>query len=387
MLIRHFINVVPAIICVLAVTSARAGGQVLYSQNFDADDTANWTVVDGPTVESADFFFDYSTVGIPPAPTFSGSGTTRGMKLQANVPFDDGDFDAFGGFNVSPTGQSFTGDYTLKFDWWSNYNGPLDTGAAGSTMLSTFGVLTSGTAGNFPSDQTAWPQGAVADGVYFATTGDGGSTFDYRAYSVERATGYLASHIVPNDAHAVYVAGIQNNSAAYYTSHFPGGYAAPAIQQAMYPLMQTGTTPAGSQGFTWHQVAIEKTGPLVVWYVDDVLIVTVDTTDFAVPTGGNNIFFGHSDVNSTTGIDEAYWELNFTLIDNIRVISHPSCPGDLNGDGYRDLPDFALFSSAWLSVAGQPKYNPAADLHGDKTVNLTDLVLFCNGWLLPCPEN
>ena len=39
----------------------------LYSQNFEVDDTANWTVNKGPatTDEAHNFFFDYSTVGIP----------------------------------------------------------------------------------------------------------------------------------------------------------------------------------------------------------------------------------------------------------------------------------------------------------------------------------
>ena len=42
----------------------------VYTENFDADHTANWTVNKGPatTDEAHDFFFDYSTVGIPSAP-------------------------------------------------------------------------------------------------------------------------------------------------------------------------------------------------------------------------------------------------------------------------------------------------------------------------------
>jgi hypothetical protein len=66
---------------VLSIGSAAFGSA--YSNTFEVDDTANWTVNKGPatTDEAHDFFFDYSTVGIPAAP--SGAGT-RGIKLQAN---------------------------------------------------------------------------------------------------------------------------------------------------------------------------------------------------------------------------------------------------------------------------------------------------------------
>src|SRR5688500_18757100 len=55
-----------------------------FSDDFDADHAADWVVNEGPTDNHADFFFDYSTVGIPPAPHSVG-GTTRGLKLQTNL--------------------------------------------------------------------------------------------------------------------------------------------------------------------------------------------------------------------------------------------------------------------------------------------------------------
>jgi hypothetical protein len=136
-----------------------------YSENFETDPTADWTVNHHPTtISTADFFFDYSSVGIPSAP--NSGGTTRGMKLQSNLTGD-----IFGGFSVSPTGLNLSGDYTLSFDAWSNYNGPLEFGGSGSTNLSTYGILSSGTSSNYSG---------AADGVWFATTGDGGSSADWR---------------------------------------------------------------------------------------------------------------------------------------------------------------------------------------------------------------
>ncbi len=172
----------------------------LYSQNFDVDDTANWTVNLSPTTDSnADLFFDYSTVGIPSAPNSTG-GTTRGMKLQANL-FTN----LFGGMSASPTGQSFTGDYVLSYDMWQSYHGvpfvppagifPAGGGiirgqASGGTNLGYGGIMTSGTVAN---------SAGTADGVFFASTTDGDSGADYRVYSSDKNVSYQPNALPPTD--------------------------------------------------------------------------------------------------------------------------------------------------------------------------------------------
>src|SRR5687768_2453910 len=82
-------------------------GAPLFLQRFETDSTANWTVNKNPaTVDEAhNFFFNYASVGIPPAPN-SGPLGTHGLKMQANQSSG-----VFGGMSVSPTGQSFAGDY------------------------------------------------------------------------------------------------------------------------------------------------------------------------------------------------------------------------------------------------------------------------------------
>jgi hypothetical protein len=241
----------------------------------------------------ANFSFDYATVGIPLAPN-SDSGDSYGMKLQANLTNG-----IFSGFSVSPTGQSFTGDYSLAFDWWANFNGPFPGGGSGSTNLSTFGI---GTSGVVPQ----WP-GGTQDSLWFAATGDGGSAADWRVYSPDAPTSYP-------DGNAVYAAPTRNNTNPYYASF--GGVTAPAAQLALYP-QQTGVTAVGSAGMAWHQVEIDQTGASVTWSVDGLLISTVDLTGLAL--GGDNIFFGHSDTNATSSSDPNDSFLLFTLIDNIRV--------------------------------------------------------------------
>lgn len=63
----------------------------------------------------------------------------------------------------------------------------------------------------------------------------------------------------------------------------------------------------------------------------------------------------------------------------------PPCPGDLDGDGSRNVTDFTLFAVAYGSQQGDPNYNPDADFDGNGFVNLTDFATFAGYYLMPCP--
>jgi hypothetical protein len=294
-----------AAIAVAATYGASAMAAPLYSNDFDTDTTASWTVNGGPSDEAANFYYDYNTAGIPSAPHSTG-GTTRGLNLQANQSGG-----IFSGFSVSPTGQNFSGNYKLRFDWWSNFNGPAPGGGSGSTQLSTFGVGTSGTVAQWP--------GGTQDSIYFGATGDGGSSVDWRAYSPTAGTGYTAPS-------GVFAAGTstspdsRNNADPYYASF--GGVAPPAAQTLLYP-QQTGLSNVGSTAFQWHDVVINKSATNVTWTVDGKLIATVPVADDTASTG-NNIFFGHSDINAGSSSDPNDVNLLFTLIDNVRVVPEPA---------------------------------------------------------------
>lgn len=284
-------------VCALLVGAAlglqASASAAIYDQNFEVDPSATWTLNNGPSDAAADFFFDYSTVGIPAAP--SGPGT-RGMKLQANLTNG-----IFGGMSVSPTGLSVAGDHVLTFDWWANFNGPFPSGGSGSTNLSTFGIGTAGT-------QAQWPgAGPATDSVWFAATGDGGSASDYRAYSTAASTSYTAGD-------PVYASATTNASDPYFAGF--GNVTAPAAQLALFP-QQTGATGVGTAGMAWHQVTIASVGGFVTWSVDGLQIATVDLS--TVTIGGGNIFFGHSDVNAGSSADPNDAALLFTLIDNIQI--------------------------------------------------------------------
>ncbi len=371
--LRRLLAYVPC--AVLAIIASEATGQVLYSQNFDTDDTANWTVNDGPTDELADFFFDYSNVGVPSAP--NSGGTTRGMKLQANL------FNAvFGGFSVSPTGRTFAGDYKLTFDLWHNYIGSESAGisaigtTSGSTMLSTFGIETSGFSAN---------RAGFADSVFFATTGDvSGSAF--RGYSVERSISYQLPYLDTDvdgqgqliDSHATHHAGTRSNNPAstggagqLYVDTFPS-VAVPAAQTALFPETQYGSTVAGSVGFAWHEVEIAKVGNIVTWRMNDALLMTVDMTHFTTPTAGSNILFGHSDVNAGVSTDPYYPHVAFTLIDNVEVTRLTSAAsGDYNGDGMIDAADYLVWRNSLDSTT-----DLAADGNGNGVIDGGDYTIW-----------
>ncbi len=285
----------------LALCGASASAQIAFSENFDVDPTANWTVNTlGPGISDANFFFDYSTVGIPSAP--NSGGTTRGLRLRANQLVAANTFPA--GVSVSPIGQSFSGDYTLRFDMWLNFNGPAPGGGSGSTQITGAGIGTAGT-----SSQIA---GGVIDSINFGSSGEGGSSVDYRAYSTANQVGYTP-------AQGVFAAGtastVRNSSDPYYAGF--GGVSAPAAQLGLFP-QQTGATAVGAPGWAWRDVQIVKSGNIVKWSIDGLLLVTVDTTT-AGALGGGNILFNQYDINATASTDPNAGALLFGLFDNVVV--------------------------------------------------------------------
>jgi hypothetical protein len=270
----------------LAVLSA-ANAQV-YSDNFDAGTSgASWTAMLSHADASVNYAYDYGTLlGIPSAPNSSG-GTTIGMRFLANQSAG-----VQQGISASPNGQSFTGDFRLRFDMWLNYNGPVGNppaapGGSGSTQVGSFGWGTSGASAQWAG---------ASSSIMFGATGDGGSTFDYRIYKnnalLAPSTGdYAAGTGTSPDA--------RNNVHPFYTSLF-GGQPAPAGQITLYPG-QTGVTDPGALGFKWRDVVVDRSGTSLTWIVDGVTIGSTSVTGATL--SGANIFFGIFDINATSSTD------------------------------------------------------------------------------------
>jgi hypothetical protein len=296
---------------VAALVASVSSLSAQFSDNFDSDHTANWAINLGTGNNAANMFFDYSTVGIPSAPNSIG-GSTRGVKLEANHTATG----ALTGVSVSPLGQSFTGDFVLRFDMWANFNGEgapanggLGVGGSGSTQLTTAGVGTTGTL-----SVHAGSANSPNNGVWFGATGDGntGDTGDYRAYT---SAGSLAP------ATGVFYAGTgvsaRNDTDPYYSSL--GGNAAPSDQVTLFP-QQSGTTRPGAAGERWYVVEITKTNNFINYKIGNLDIAKVDASSLTLST---NIFLGQSDINTTVSTDPNHRSLLFGLIDNVVVTPVP----------------------------------------------------------------
>jgi Calx-beta domain len=315
---KNFLLALATVTASLAALPSQAQTQV-YFEDFEVDHRLDATWVTNSTGGSnvADLYFDYSTVGIPPAPHSVG-GTTRGLKLQANLDVPTQVFPS--GITVSPNGFSITENFEMRFDSWLNYNGPTGGGVNGngSTQIGGAGYGTAGT-----SAQVA---GSGFDSVVVAYSGDGsGTAFDYRVYAPNHSSSYQdADHVITGDLTSplVYFAGTRNNSAStYYTTNFPS-VSPPPAQTNLYP-QQVLTTQAGSQAFKWHDVSLKKVANRITYTIDGHLIATADARD-AGTLGGFNILFTHFDINPSASTDPNAPALAFSLFDNIRITNFPT---------------------------------------------------------------
>jgi hypothetical protein len=275
--------------------------ETVFTDTFDVNTAANWVTNRSSTDTRVTFNYNYANNGIASAPNSSG-GTTRGVKFEANMTSGTA-----AAINISPVGQSFSGDYRLRFDMWINANGPFPLGGNGSTEHLTAGI---GTAGN----KIQWTNTATADGYWFAVDGEGQAAdaptgaflSDYEAFSGTTRhaaeSGMFASGTASN---------ARGNGHSYYAGTFPGGQTAPALQQSSY-AQQTGGLAVGTVGMAWRDVIISKTGNTVEWFINGLKIATISGASFTA----NNIFVGYWDGFNSISDNAA---LSFGLVDNVRV--------------------------------------------------------------------
>ena len=312
------------IICIVVasfgLTVKSKAQSLVYSQNFDTDTTANWTVNVTPgepssVLSAAYFYFDYSTLGIPSAPHSTG-GTTRGMKMVDNIGAGGVGLPSI---SVCPNGFGISDNFDMHADIWLNFNGsgPAGTstnGGSGSTIMGGMGFGTAGT--------TAQGAGS-ADSIFCGVTTDGGSSADYRLYTPNFTGSYQDT--TTNILGYVYAAASRNNSASYYTGFFP---ATPCpIAQTNLFHQQTGlVSPAGAVAFAWHDFELKKIANTITYYIDNHLIATAYTVGVngAGNPAGTNILFFMGDINATGSLDVEATNLQFMVVDNVRITNFPN---------------------------------------------------------------
>lgn len=269
---------------------------LLFGDDFNTNSAASWNVFWGAanTVPdySVDFAFDYGVIPytfngvtalIPPAPN-SLDGSTRGVRLVVNR--DTTATNA--AVNLYPKNFSVSGNFALKFDLWINYPGNAGgtgTGVAGSTQHGLFGINHLGTNVNWAA--TTAP---ASDGLWFAATGEGGDSRDYRAY-----VGNLAGTQMELLGNSGLTA--SNNTAAVYQTLFP----------------TTRFESAGAPGKNWVEVEVRYTNNIVLWLMDGTILA--QRTNTSAFTSGN-IMLGLMDVFPSIA---APARDSFVLFDNVRV--------------------------------------------------------------------
>jgi hypothetical protein len=286
---------------------------VAFSDDFNLNTAASWNINASSADTSATFAFDYSAVPVPPSP--NGGGTTLGLKLEANISSPA----TVEAITLSPVGQNFGGDYVMRFDMWMNAPGLFPGGGAGSTEYVTAGVGYDNITVNgvLPSD---------GSGGWFAISGEGGSTFDYYA---------VKNEVTQSAASGAYAAGSQNSTATYYSVF--GGIDVATIGQTNPP--QGGILAPGSGGFEWHEVTIYRQGTIVRWYIDGLLIATLDASvGGSFPLAGN-ISLGYND--RFTSLSD-FPQFTFGLIDNLVVegFGGGDCNVNLVGDDCESIGSF-----------------------------------------------
>jgi hypothetical protein len=303
-----------------------ASAAPLFEDNFDTDTSANWTIRTGyfegsnPEDYSVDWAFDYGQLTvltyryagdpepvetpIPPAP--NSNGTTRGIRVNINKQDDLAERMAV---NLYPKGQSFSGDFVLKFDLFLAHGSYADTGV-GTTEYALAGINHSGEYMNWfvltgTSITDAFRNTAIgrdnSDGIYFGLTAEGGAARDFVSIEgggagqppVPRLADASGGLIDRNANGAIDV----DDSEAYFHNVFP------------FPRFEA----PGMPGKQWLEVEVAQRGNTVTWKINGhVIAQRVNDTAF---TSGN-IMLGYMD--PFTSIADPREE-TYALFDNVRV--------------------------------------------------------------------
>jgi len=319
-------------------TSMRA--QLIYSEDFsNPDETTNWVVNYGDTGSNyVNFQFDYTTVGIPPAPHSTG-GNTKGLKMSPDITAGSLiGASAVAGLSATPTNFSITENFDMHADMWINYNGTgpstptVGGGGSGSTIVYGCGYGTAGT-----SPQTA---GSI-DSILCGMQTDNGSSAECRMYGplvagsyqngVYQSTGTAVPGFPgepfvynnPTGTRAFYAQGTWTSvPSPNWTNYFPS-VAPPLAQMNLYHQQTNILCNLGAPDFGWHDVEVQKVGNVIVYLIDGQIAATGNYSSAGAPSGDKLVFTAF-DINSSPSTDPNFVNLNFVVFANIVVSNFPT---------------------------------------------------------------
>jgi hypothetical protein len=258
---------------------------VLFSDNFNTDTTANYTLFapsgTGVPDYTAQFNYDYSSQGIPPAP--HGSGDTLGLYLTANKIGQ-----ASAAVNLYPIGQSFSGDFALRFDMFLSVVVPNSV----ATEYVLFGINHSGAKTNwFRNSPGGITNSPSFDGIFCCIEADGAGLGDYSAFSSPTTNAGPTT--------------LATRSATTLTNEFKS----PPNSVLGVPgnnLSLASPTPL------WADVELNQIGKIVTLRVNNTTIFSYSN---ATPYSAGDIMIGYDDAYDSVGLNSSY-----VVIDNLRVV-------------------------------------------------------------------
>ena len=275
----------PATASVTVVDANTATETILFSENFDVDHSANWTQFFASTNAvadfNADFNFAYTSFGIPEAPHGGGNGLFLNVNKDATG--------TAAAVNVYPNGQSFSGNYALRFDMFLSVPQPSTV----ATEHALAGINHAGTRTNWWRSGGV-PAGWVFDGLFFAIETDNGSAPNYAAYSPPTTAGNNPTQRASQTAAAVASA---FKSPPWLAANTPGNINAPSGVFA---------TPI------WADVEISQIGRIVSLRINNSTITSFSNSTASV---SGNIMLGYLDAFDSVSPGQSY-----AVIDNVRVV-------------------------------------------------------------------
>lgn len=268
----------------LAVSAASAQS-VLITDNFETNSVADYTLLDGGTLDGVqEFGFDYVAAGIPLAPR-SSAGDTGGLFLSANTTAGGAD-SVTCAHNLPVNADS----YTVTVDAWMNF-------LPGSTTATEYAYVGVGCNG---IDYNRHRSPVSGSGAYllFDSDGDSGTDFAWYRDVANLPAGEMDSEVLPS-THPSYLGNGSNNSGAFFQTLFPS----------------PPSTVAGAPGNIWTTVVVEvdNVAGQISFYFDGQLTYQ---GDFAGRLDGL-VSLSIADVFSSVGTPES-----FLIFDNFEVVSN-----------------------------------------------------------------
>ncbi|HTD87775.1 MAG TPA: Calx-beta domain-containing protein [Candidatus Binatia bacterium] len=265
----------------------QASAPVLFSEDFTADPSPNWLTRFGANNgiydATVDWHYDYSQAGVGPAPNTS-DGSTLGLYAAVNKTNGAaGSTGGSAGINFYPIGQSFSGDYALRFDMY------LSFGTANTTEHALLGINHSGTHTN-RATQSSDPDNTTAggDGFWVGIVTDASNLEDYSGYT----------YPTPTSLPTIVVRRAASTLTSLITSP---------------PYAFAGSPGSSTNGRAWAEVELSQVSNLISLKVNDILIWEYQNTNSF--TSGN-IMLGMNDQFDSIGPAQ-----QFVVFDNVRVVN------------------------------------------------------------------